>query len=63
MAIDKKVYKTGYVSELDKFFHEFDEKRTQYSESRMEEVRKHQAIFHKRDNPVDPENSDIWESF
>ena len=61
--IDKKIYKTGYRSEIDKFFHEFDEKRTTLPPSRIQEVKKHQAIFHKRDCPVEPEKPMDWAEF
>lgn len=61
--IDKKIYRNGYQSEIDRFFHEFDEKRTEMPISRINEVRKHAAIFKKRDNKVEPEQPIGWDKF
>ena len=40
----------NYRSEFDKFFHDFDNKRTTIPKSRKAEVEKHRKIFEKRDN-------------
>ncbi|MFO1257413.1 MAG: CBU_0585 family protein [Gammaproteobacteria bacterium] len=60
---DKKVYKSGYISEIDKFFHEFDRNRIEFPESRKQEVRKYQAIFNRRDYAIEVEPVQGWEKF
>ncbi len=58
-----KQIKTGYQSEIDEFFHDFDKNRTQFPKSRHDEIKKHDAIFKKRDHAVEEENSNLWEGF
>lgn len=62
-GIDKKVYKSGYISEIDKFFHEFDRNRIEFPESRKQEVKKYQAIFNRRDHAIEDEPAQGWEKF
>ena len=52
-----------YQSEIDKFFHEFDEKRTNFPEARLLELKKHKAIFKKRDEPTESDKSPVWQDF
>ena len=44
-----KTIKTGFTSEIDRFFHEFDLNRTVFPASRLEEIKKAQIIADKRD--------------
>lgn len=53
----------NYRSEFDIFFHEFDKKRKKFPESRIQEEKKYQAIFKKRDHAVEPEQAAIWKDF
>lgn len=58
-----KTYKSGYQSEIDKFFHEFDEKRKQDPIARVQEINKFKPIFEKRDFPIEEEKPQIWKDF
>jgi hypothetical protein len=58
-----KTIKTGYQSDIDAFFHEFDEKRKEQSIARVAEINKFAPIFAKRDHPSEEEESKIWEGF
>lgn len=53
----------NYRSEFDIFFHEFDSKRKKLPESRIKEIKKHEAIFKKRDNAIEEEDNTIWKDF
>ena len=56
--------KYGHQSELDLFFHDYQVKQHPSSNPlREQEIRKHQALFHKRDNPVEVPISKIWQDF
>lgn len=58
-----KLKKEGYQSELDAFFHQFDDKRNEFPQSRLNEIQKHRVLFNKRDNPVEEETSKLWSGF
>lgn len=58
-----KSKKTGFRSEIDIFFHEFDKNRTQLPASRKAEIAKHQKIFYKRDKPVEEKKDPVWQEF
>lgn len=45
-----KTIKTGFVSEIDQFFHNFDKNRASLPASRLEEIRKYKVITYKRDH-------------
>lgn len=60
--VAKKKKPEGYRSELDIFFHHFDEHR-QLPQSRLDEIKKHESIAFKRDNPVEQSTSSLWERF
>lgn len=62
MAI-KKIQKTGYQSEIDQFIREFNQKRTKIPPSVEKEIKKHQAIFAKRDIVATESESLIWKDF
>lgn len=51
MDKENAIYRKGYMSELDRFFHDFDKNRTDFPPSRLKEVAKHQRIFEMRDLP------------
>lgn len=44
-----KTVKKGFVSELDRLFHELDSNRKTFPAARLEEIRKHWVIASKRD--------------
>ena len=53
-----------FVSELDKFLAEFDQKNSDRSNSQMSEFNKHQRIAALRDVPQEQANKDkIWKGF
>lgn len=58
-----KRYKTGFQSEIDAFFHDFDKKRKGFPPARLEEIKKHQAIALKRDHAIEDQPSKLWEGF
>ncbi|WP_144395551.1 CBU_0585 family protein [Pleionea sediminis] len=59
MAIDR-----NYVSEMDKFLKEFDEKPESHSESRRAEEEKYKKIHDLRDNQYpERQKSKIWKDF
>jgi hypothetical protein len=62
-GIDKKIHKSGFVSEIDKFFHDFDLNRTDFPESRKNEVKKYQSIFNRRDHAIEEAPSKGWQDF
>ncbi|MFI4937026.1 MAG: CBU_0585 family protein [Candidatus Berkiellales bacterium] len=62
-AKNKKIYRTGYISEIDAFLREFDQKRTKFPESRRKEVEKFKKIFAKRDGTVQEQADFIWKEF
>lgn len=52
MTKKQGLIRKGYISELDQFLQEFDKKHSQFGESRLKEIKKHQeGIFKKRDEP------------
>jgi hypothetical protein len=59
MAIDR-----NYVSEMDKFLKELDQKPESHSDSRAAEEKKYQRINELRDNPNAKDDSEkIWRGF
>jgi hypothetical protein len=62
MAI-KKIQRTGFQSDIDLFLQDFNKNRTKIPASVQKEVKKHQAIFAKRDGVVDEKESAIWKDF
>ena len=50
MTQKNKNYKTNFVSEIDRFFHDFDRNRRILPDARLQEVKKAKAIADKRDN-------------
>ena len=63
MIKSKKLLKNNFQSEIDQFFHQFDKNRSEMPFSRLQEVRKHLAIFNKRDNKVEPKPCVEWKDF
>lgn len=63
MFFKSKLKKQGYQSELDLFFHSFDENREEFPESRLDESEMYRIIFEKRDTPFDEPISKIWSRF
>ncbi len=61
----KAEFKTGYQSELDKFYHSYNEQRKDWLANplRVKELKKHQAIFDKRDYVVDKKSENMWKDF
>lgn len=64
----KAEFKTGYKSELDSFYHEFNDQRKNKKDwlenpLRVKELKKHQAIFNKRDYAVEETSNLPWENF
>jgi hypothetical protein len=62
----KATLKTGYQSELDLFFHGFNQDRqSRWLENplRKKEIIKHEALFKKRDMSVDLPESKVWQDF
>ena len=53
----------AYVSPYDTFLFGFDVKH-EWSASQLKEIKKHQKIAVRRDNPdIKPETDELWESF
>jgi hypothetical protein len=61
--MEKKIYRTGYMSEIDIFLKDFDQKRKQFPASRQKEIEKHQKIFAKRDQVLPEDENPIWQGF
>lgn len=61
----KATLKKGFRSEFDKFYHGFNQKRSDYLENplRDKEINKHDAIFSKRDKAIEDPESKIWKDF
>jgi hypothetical protein len=61
----KAEFKTGYKSELDSFYHKYNEERKDWLANplRVKELNKHQAIFNKRDYLVDKKSETLWKDF
>lgn len=61
----KAEYKTGYQSELDRFYHNYNKERKDWLANplRVKELKKHQAIFNKRDNPTPAQPEKLWKNF
>ena len=61
----KAEFKTGYISELDKFYHGYNKQRKDWLSNplRVQEMNKHEAIFDKRDNPVEKKAENLWKDF
>lgn len=61
----KAEFKTGYQSELDKFYHGYNEQRKDWLANplRVKELKKHQEIFDKRDYVVDKKSEKVWKDF
>lgn len=66
--INKKILRRKvdqfYVSKIDKFLADFDEKNIEKSASQLHEIEKHRRIARMRDNPEPQDkNAKIWEGF
>lgn len=48
-SMDKRIYRTGYVSELDQFLRDFDKSHPQFCAERQREIAKFKRIFKLRD--------------
>lgn len=59
----KSIQRTGYVSEIDQFLKDFDQKNPHFPQSRVQEIAKFKKIFAKRDGVVEPKKPVIWEKF
>lgn len=59
----KEIIRKGFISELDYFLKKFDKEHPLYGQSRLEEIKKHQAIALKRDTVVVEDKPLIWEKF
>ncbi len=61
----KAEFKTGYQSEIDNFYHGFNERRKDWLANplRVKELNKHRAIFNKRDYSVDKQSENLWKDF
>ena len=59
----RKMIKTGFQSEIDQFFHNFDKNRQTFPPARIKEVEKHKIIFDKRDNPKQEDKQELWKGF
>lgn len=61
----KAEFKSGYRSELDAFYHEYNEKRKDWLENprRVKEITRHQEIFEKRDYSVEKKTEILWKNF
>jgi hypothetical protein len=58
-----KIQRTGYISEIDQFLRDFNEKRKEVPDSVQKEVLKHLKIAEKRDGIIDEKDSLIWKDF
>lgn len=63
MASKKKIYRSGYISEIDRFLRDFDENRTELPLARQMEQARHQQIAAKRDGIVEQPDNFIWKDF
>jgi hypothetical protein len=52
-----------YVSDVEKFMHQFDQKHPQQSLSQQKEIKKFKRIFYLRDHVVQAAQNKIWEGF
>jgi hypothetical protein len=59
----KGLFKTGYVSEIDRFLREFDANRRELPPSRVKEIAKAKQIAAKRDGVVEEPKSTLWRGF
>jgi hypothetical protein len=61
----KAEFKSGYTSELDKFYHAYNEQRKDWLANplRVKELDKHRAIFNKRDHAVEKNSENLWKDF
>lgn len=59
----EKIKRTGYMSEIDQFLREFDQKRTTLPDSCIKEIEKHKKIAAKRDGIVEEQDNFIWKEF
>jgi hypothetical protein len=54
--------KKNYVSDIDKFLWEFDEKHPDRSLSQQQEIKKYERVYRLRDNPKpEEEQTKLWE--
>lgn len=55
---------TKFVSEIDQFFHDWDNKHPDLSKSQQQEIRKHQRIADMRDKQTNDQSDNlIWQDF
>jgi len=55
---------TGFVSEIDRFFQEWNQRHPKQSRSQRDEITKFQRIFYLRDHAVkDQDKNKVWEKF
>ncbi len=61
----KAEFKTGYQSDLDKFYHDYNQNRKDWLDNplRVKELNKHQPIFNKRDYVVEKSSDNLWPNF
>jgi hypothetical protein len=60
---EKKIVRTGYISELDLFLKKFDVAHPDFGASRKREIEKSEKIAAKRDGIVGKPKPLIWEKF
>ena len=59
----KGLFKTGYVSEIDRFLREFDANRRELPPARLQEIAKAKKIAAKRDGVVEGSKNTLWKAF
>jgi len=59
----KGLFKTGYVSEIDRFLREFDANRRELPLSRLKEIAETKKIAAQRDGVVEEPKNALWRGF